>query len=433
MANDTILSTNVGTGDTIRDFDDGTRKWPVSFIAFGAVTATPIAAPTVVAATHPLPVGLYDSAGTGVTVGQGLMAASIPVVIASNQSAVPVSGTITANAGTGTFTVSGTVTANAGTGTLAVSLAAHQSVNVDECGGTAVAAGQAVMASSIPVVVASNQSAIPISGTVTANAGTGTLATNLAQVGGSAVALGQAAMAASVPVVIASNQAGFPVNIQATNGAAINLGLHVASSSVPVVTPVDVTSAGTVVMSATTNNVLGPTASGSEGTLGLNIDGTWTGTLVVEGGAVFGDWNSLPVINPTTGAIATTITANGLWKVPTAGLPNTRVRCSVTGTGTATVSFAQAMASNDVVFLGSSLPTGSNTIGTVTANAGTGTFTVSGTVTANAGTGTLAVSLANHQSVNVDEIGGSALAFGQATMANSIPVVVASNQSAVPI
>src|ERR1035437_7987894 len=33
------------------------------------------------------------------------MANSVPVVIASNQSAVPVSGTVTANAGTGNFTV----------------------------------------------------------------------------------------------------------------------------------------------------------------------------------------------------------------------------------------------------------------------------------------------------------------------------------------
>ena len=35
--------------------------------------------------------------------------------------AVPVSGTVTANVGTGTQAVSGTITANAGTGTLAVS------------------------------------------------------------------------------------------------------------------------------------------------------------------------------------------------------------------------------------------------------------------------------------------------------------------------
>ena len=37
--------------------------------------------------------------------GQATMAASAPVVIASNQTAVPISGTVTANAGTGTMNV----------------------------------------------------------------------------------------------------------------------------------------------------------------------------------------------------------------------------------------------------------------------------------------------------------------------------------------
>jgi len=60
-------------------------------------------------------IDVKDAAGATValerplTPGQAAMAASRPVVIASNQSAVPVSGTVTANAGTGTMTVSGTV------------------------------------------------------------------------------------------------------------------------------------------------------------------------------------------------------------------------------------------------------------------------------------------------------------------------------------
>lgn len=51
--------------------------------------------------------------------GQAAMVASTPVVIASNQSAVPVSGTFWQT----TQPVSGTVTANAGTGTMAISAA----------------------------------------------------------------------------------------------------------------------------------------------------------------------------------------------------------------------------------------------------------------------------------------------------------------------
>jgi hypothetical protein len=95
--------------------------------------------------------------------------------------AQPVSGTVTANAGTGTFTVGGTVTANAGTGTFTVG--GTVTSNIGTTGGLLLdttftartpVPGQATMANSSPVVIASNQSALPVSGTITANAGTGT-------------------------------------------------------------------------------------------------------------------------------------------------------------------------------------------------------------------------------------------------------------------
>lgn len=70
------------------------------------------------AASLPLPTGASTAAnqttansslssidGKTPPLGQATMANSSPVVIASNQSAVPVSGTVTANAGTGNFTV----------------------------------------------------------------------------------------------------------------------------------------------------------------------------------------------------------------------------------------------------------------------------------------------------------------------------------------
>ena len=102
-----------------------------------------------------------------------------------------------------------------------VALPANQSVNVNQIGGGAIALGLTTMAASMPVVIASNQTAIPMSGTVTANAGTGTFniqanaSTNLAQVGGAAIALGATTMAASMPVVIASNQN--PISVGVTN------------------------------------------------------------------------------------------------------------------------------------------------------------------------------------------------------------------------
>ncbi|CAM6000301.1 unnamed protein product [Sphagnum balticum] len=63
---------------------------------------------------------------------------------------------------------------------------------------------------------------------------------------------------------------------------------------------------------------------------------------------------------------------------------------------------------NLLVNLKTALPAGSNTIGAVTQASGPWTS-------------------------NITQIGGSALAFGQAVMASSIPVVLSSNQSAIPV
>jgi hypothetical protein len=65
---------------------------------------------------------------------------------------------------------------------------------------------------------------------------------------------------------------------------------------------------------------------------------------------------------------------------------------------------------------------------TVTANAGTGTFTVSGTVTANQGTAN-----ATPWNENVAQWGGSATSLGQKTSAASVPVVIASDQSPINV
>lgn len=76
--------------------------------------------------------------------------------------------------------------------------------------------GQATMANSEPVVIASNQTAVPVSGTVTANLGTlngaatsakqDTGNTSVASIDTKTPALGQALAAASVPVVLTAAQ-----------------------------------------------------------------------------------------------------------------------------------------------------------------------------------------------------------------------------------
>jgi hypothetical protein len=81
-------------------------------------------------------------------------------------------------------------------------------------GSVAPTVGQKVSASSLPVVIASDQTAFP----VTANQGTANATPwneNLAQVGGAAITQGQKTMAASVPVVIASDQSVLPAQAEA--------------------------------------------------------------------------------------------------------------------------------------------------------------------------------------------------------------------------
>lgn len=76
--------------------------------------------------------------------------------------------------------------------------------NITQVGGSALAEGQAAMAASIPVVIASNQTNVPA---------------NIAQVGGASVALGQTTMAASVPVALASNQSTIAIAGQVAEAA----------------------------------------------------------------------------------------------------------------------------------------------------------------------------------------------------------------------
>ena len=75
-------------------------------------------------------------------------------------------------------------------------------VNVDSWGGTTTNLGQHPMASSVPVVMASDQSDVPV---------------NIDKYGGTVTTLGQKVMASSLPVALASDQSRVPV----TPGAAL--------------------------------------------------------------------------------------------------------------------------------------------------------------------------------------------------------------------
>lgn len=78
------------------------------------------------------------------------------------------------------------------------------SLRISGAGGSTEAKGQGTMALSIPVAIASDQTAIPATQS-------GNWSTRLLDGAGTSVVVGQAAMAASLPVVIASNQSSIPV------------------------------------------------------------------------------------------------------------------------------------------------------------------------------------------------------------------------------
>lgn len=140
---------------------------------------------------------------------------------------------------------------------LPVVIASNQSnlpTNFVQVGGVALGFGQAVMATSLPVAIASNQSNVPFNlaavGNTTFTLGQAIMATsipvaiasnqsnvpfNMAAVGGTTFTLGQAVMATSIPVAIASNQSNVPFNLAAVGGTTYSLGQKVSATSISVV------------------------------------------------------------------------------------------------------------------------------------------------------------------------------------------------------
>lgn len=119
------------------------------------------------------------------------------------QATQPVSGTVTANQGTSPWVVSVTSTTITGTvavtqstspwvvsGTVTTTPPTHASTNVDQIGGAAIALGQTTMSASVPVVIASDQTSVPVTAAQSTAAnlnatvvGTGTFAVQAAQSG----------------------------------------------------------------------------------------------------------------------------------------------------------------------------------------------------------------------------------------------------------
>lgn len=188
--------------------------------------------------------------------------------------------------------------------------------------------------------------------------------------------LGQKTMANSSPVVLASDQSSIPVtgsgNFTVVQPTGTNL--HVVS---------DATST-TAVTQATAANLNATVVQSSGANLHVNVDSapttTVTGTVTANAGT---NLNTSALQLDTTGA-----KLNNAQGSTTSGQTGPLVQGAVT---TAAPTYTTAQTNPLSLTTAGALRTDSSATtqpvsGTVTANAGTGTFTISGTVTANAGT-----------------------------------------------
>jgi len=123
--------------------------------------------------------------------------------------------------------------------------------------------------------------------------------------------------------------------------------------------------------------------------LGVQITGTFTGTVYFEGTVDESTWVSLEAINVASGAKATTATAVGVYRMGVAGLVQARARLDWgSGEVTATGRLSDAA---DPMLQDMVLSAGAASIGTLGANSGTDI----GDVTLNAGTASIGVLGAN--------------------------------------
>ena len=215
---------------------------------------------------------------------------------------------------------------------------AELNVNLNEVGGAAIALGQTVMASSLPVAFASNQSALPLS----TGASTSALQTQIS--GQLPTTLGAHVTAASLAVNIASDQT-VPVSIAS-----------------PVA---DVVVTGTI---TSTQSVVIPTAS--YGTVTFMTTGTWAGTLVVEASVDGINYVSYPATQIVSGLVFTTFAANLTAQIDGASFADVRIRGNTVTSGTATV-YMRVSNLSSLVTLDSPLPQGGNNIGSINNITGT--------------------------------------------------------------
>ena len=161
------------------------------------------------------PVNLNEVSGAAITLGQKASAASLPVVIASDQSTLPISAAslpLPTGAATNAelITINSTLgapfQAGGSIGNTAFGISGSLPAGSNAIGSVSVSNFPATQPVSGTVAVSNFPATQPVSGTVAVTQSTTPWADNISQFGGATVHIGQTTSNSSIPVVLASDQ-----------------------------------------------------------------------------------------------------------------------------------------------------------------------------------------------------------------------------------
>jgi len=233
-----------------------------------------------------------------------------------------------------------------------------------------------------------------------------------------------------------------PTAVQAISAASLPLPTGAASEttlSSLLTESSDFTASGTITTQnlnptgvATANSSVAVSVSG-KGTVTIQVSGTYTGALspqVTTNGTVWVTQANASLQNMANGAVSSTITSGstGIWQTEVNGHAQFRISANAVVTGTATITLRSAQGTSQVSISGGATSalqtTGNASLSSIDTKV-TGLATES--TLGNVSTNTLAT--AN----NTSSINSKLPVQGQAVMSASVPVVLASNQSAIPI
>lgn len=324
-----------------------------------------------------------------------------------------------------------------------------------EGAGVPLVLGQATMASSLPVAIASNQGDVPVAlnaaslaaletielgattlaaletinvtdggGSLTIDGNVTALATGYdahdAVITGNPMLMGGAASAAAPASVSADGDAvrawylrngaqatvltaaGALIGGDATNGLDVDITRTVA--------PTDLTASGSLTSTASI------TLSALQGVASVVFDlrGTFVATLQFEGTIDGTNFFALSCLPLPSGTLASSATAAGAWQADVGGYAAVRVRCSAFTSGTVNVTI-RASSGVGLVALDASLPAGSAVIGAVTQS---GTWNI-GTVTP--GTAATNLGKARDAAIAATDTGMAMLAARLDTLVTATP------------